>query len=73
MIVHCGTAQLLFLGKRARPDIQTVVAFLCTRVKVADNNDYKKFVRVMAYLYITLYMPLILGTDDSGNIQWYKD
>ena len=42
MVVHSGTARLLFLGKGARPDIQTVVAFLCTRVKVVDNDDYKK-------------------------------
>ena len=73
VLVHSSTARLLFLGKRARPDIQTVVAFLCTRVKVADVDDYKKLERVMAYLYMTLYMPLILGTDESGNIQWYKD
>ena len=63
----------MFLGKRARPDIQTVIEFLCTRVKVADKDDYKKLERVMAYLYATLYMPLILGSDDSGNIYWYKD
>ena len=72
-LVHSSTARLLFLGKRARPDIQIVIAFLCTRVKVADEDDYKKLERVMAYLYATLYMPLILGVDGSGNIYWYKD
>ena len=68
MLVHSSTARLLFLGKRARPDIQIMIAFLCTRV-----NDYKKLERVMTYLYATLYMPLILGTDKSRNIYWYKD
>jgi hypothetical protein len=38
---HLG-AKLLFLCKRARPDIQTAVAFLCMRVKDPDYNDYKK-------------------------------
>ena len=71
--MHSSTARLLFLGKRARPDIQTVIAFLCTRVKVAEEDDYKKLERVMAYLYATLYIPLILGVDGSGNIYWYKD
>ena len=72
-MVHSSTARLLFLGKRARPDIQKVGIFLCTRVKVADVDDYKKLEQVMIYLYVTLYMPLILGTDKNGNIQWYKD
>ena len=38
---HHNTAKLLFLCKRARPDIQTATAFLCTRVKSPDVDDYK--------------------------------
>jgi hypothetical protein len=34
-------AKLLFLAKRARPDILTAVSFLCTRVKKPDVDDYK--------------------------------
>jgi len=30
---HTNVAKLLFLSKRARPDIQTAMAFLCTQVK----------------------------------------
>ena len=73
MLVHSSTARLLFLGKRARPDVQTPVAFLCTRVKVSDEGDYKKLERVMGYLYGKLYIPLILGTDNIVNIYWWKD
>jgi hypothetical protein len=43
---HHVVAQLLFLCKRARPDIQTAVAFLCTRVKSPDADDYSKLIRV---------------------------
>ena len=39
---HHNVAKLLFLCKRAQPDIQTAVAFLCTRVKSPDMDDYKK-------------------------------
>ena len=53
--------------------MQTPVAFLCTRVKVSDEDDYKKLERVMGYLYGTLYIPLILCTDKSGNIYWWND
>jgi hypothetical protein len=30
---HTTVAKLLFLCKRGRPDIQTAIAFLCTRVR----------------------------------------
>ena len=52
--------------------MQTPVTFLCTRVKVSDEDDYKKLERVMGYLYGTLYTPLILGTNKSDNIYWWK-
>ena len=44
---HRNVAKLLFLSKRARPDIQTAIAFLCTRVKSPDVDDNKKLGRVM--------------------------
>ena len=38
---HHFVAQLLYLSKRARPEIQLAVSFLCTRVRVPDTDDYK--------------------------------
>jgi hypothetical protein len=49
-LFHHNVAKLLFLSKRARPDIQPAVAFLCTRVQCPDVDDYKKLARVMRYL-----------------------
>jgi hypothetical protein len=57
---HHIVAQLLFLCKRARPDIQTSVSFLCTRVKSPNEDDYKKLSRVIRYLRGTIDMPLTL-------------
>ena len=37
---HSTVAKLLFISKRARPDIQTAVSFLCTRVTRPDDDDY---------------------------------
>ena len=37
---HHVTAQLLFVSQRARRDIQTAVAFLTTRVKEPDEDDW---------------------------------
>ena len=36
---HRTVARLLFASKRARPDLQTAVSFLCTRVASSDKDD----------------------------------
>jgi hypothetical protein len=41
-LFHCNVAKLLFLSKCTRPDLQIAVACLCTRVKDADEDNYKK-------------------------------
>ncbi len=38
-LYHHNVAKLLFLCKRARPDVQTAVTFLCTPVKEPDVDD----------------------------------
>ena len=57
---HHAMAQLLFACSRARKDIQTAVAFLTTRVKAPDEDDWSKLVSVMRYLKGMLLMPLTL-------------
>ena len=72
-IFHRHVAKLLFASKRARPDIQTAIAFLCTRVQCPDVDDWKKLVQVLAYIKETLFLPLVLGWDGTNNIYWYVD
>ena len=67
------TAKILFLSKRARPDIKLTVAFLCTRVQKSDTDDYKKLAKVMKYLESTIGLPLILGMDKDKVVKWYVD
>ena len=67
------TAKLLFLCKRARPDIQTAVAFLTTRVIAPDVDDWKKLARVVNYLRLTAQMYLTLESDGSGILKWWVD
>jgi Reverse transcriptase (RNA-dependent DNA polymerase) len=45
--VHHVFAQVLFLCKRTRPNIQTAISFLCTQVNQPDADDYKKLSRVI--------------------------
>jgi hypothetical protein len=72
-LYHHNTAKLLFLCKRARPDMQKAVAFLCTRVQHPDVDDYKKLGRVMRYLHATMDMPLTLEADNANLIKWWGD
>jgi hypothetical protein len=44
---HRTTARLLFAAKRARPDLQVAVAYMCTRVKAPTVADYHKLVRTI--------------------------
>lgn len=72
-LFHHITAKLLFLCKRGRPDIQTAVAFLSTRVKSPDTDDYKKLYRVLNYLNGTLKLVLKLSADEPLVIKWWID
>jgi hypothetical protein len=47
---HHMVAQLLFMCTRAQRDIHTAVAFLTTRVKSPDKDDWVKLKRVLKYL-----------------------
>jgi hypothetical protein len=70
---HRTVARLLFAAKRARPDLQTAVAFLCTRVASPDNDDYKKLAKVIRYIRDTIHLPLVLGWDETGRLVWSID
>jgi hypothetical protein len=69
---HHSTAQLLFLS-RVRRDIQTTVAFLTTRVKQPDEDDWGKLKRVLKYLNGTRRLKLTLSADSMSSIHWYVD
>ena len=45
---HSIVATLLWIMKWSRPDLETVVVFLFTRVSKSDEDDWKKFRRVLA-------------------------
>ena len=70
---HTIVAQLLFLSGRARRDIQVAVAFLTTRVKKPDIDDWGKLRRVLKYLKGTKYMKLTLTIDNMSMIRWWVD
>ena len=70
-LFHHLVAKLLYLSKRTRQDIQTAVAFLCTRVREPDTDDYKKLTKVMQYIRNTRDMTLTIEPDDVAK--WWVD
>jgi hypothetical protein len=61
---HTTVAKLLYLAKRARPDILLAVAYLCTRVTCSTELDEAKLMRVLKYLNGTVGQDLILRAED---------
>ncbi len=73
LVFHHTVAQLLFMLARARRNKQRAVAFLTTRVKSPDQDDWGKLKRVLKYLNRTKYLKLKLSVDDLGLLKWYVD
>ena len=68
-LFHEIIAKLLFLGKQERPDLQTSISFLSTRVREPETDDYKKLIRLIKYLKSTKDITLTLEADNSGCIR----
>ena len=58
-LFHNFVAQLLYLSKRVRPDIQLAVSFLCTRLRGPETDDYKNLAKAMKDIQGTIGLPLI--------------
>jgi hypothetical protein len=70
---HTKTAKLLYLAKRARPDILTAVSFLCTRVQSATTEDAVKLARVLGYIKSTVDQVLYIRTAVKPVVRAYID
>jgi hypothetical protein len=67
-------AKALYVTKRAnRPDISLAIAFLTTRVRSPDTDDWEKLSHLVEYLRGDRDRPLILGADNEGMLMWYVD
>ena len=72
-IFHSVTAKLLYLEKRARPDIEVAIAFLTTRVANPDLDDWKKLNRVLTYLHNTIDDVRVIGCDSLNEVFTWVD
>ena len=69
-LFHYIIAKFLYIAKRAKSDLQVAVAFLCNGVKCPNIVDWKKLSSLVWYVRATIYLPLIVGSDGTGNIVW---
>jgi hypothetical protein len=72
-IFHSFVAKLLFVVKRARPDILLAISFLKSRVKYPDIDDWGKLIRVIGYLMNTEGIHLTLCCKEIKDLVWYID
>ena len=70
---HTIVAKTLYVTKRARPDTCLAIAFLTTRVRAPDTDDWDKLCHLMEYLRGDRDQPLILGADNNRLLMWYVD
>jgi hypothetical protein len=70
---HNITAKGIYVNKKARPDISLSIAFLTTRVKGPDIDNWRKLCHLVEYLRNTRGLPLILAADGTGVLSWYGD
>ena len=70
---HTIVAKLLYLSKRARPDILIAVAYLTTRVKSPTAGDMTKLNRVLKYLNGSVNRCLILNPHGPLVVIGYID
>jgi hypothetical protein len=52
MAFHNLAAKMLYVSKRARLDVSTPIAFLTTRVRAPDIDDWRKLSCLMEYLRV---------------------
>jgi len=71
-IFHNFVARSLYLTKWARPNIATAVAFLTTRVKVPDVDDWNKLLHLIRYLR-GMDLPLTIHPSNMSVLRWYVD
>jgi hypothetical protein len=70
---HSLVAKLLYLAKRARPDILVSVSFLASRVLVATAEDKRKVERIVRYIRATSLLGITLEASKFVAVIAYVD
>ena len=63
-LFHTKAAKLLYMAKRARPDLDPLAAFLVTRVQSPTEEDLKKLLHGEKYLNQTITLEYVINPID---------
>ena len=66
-------AKLLYVMKRARPDIETSVSFLMRRVSKSDEDDWAKLIRALGFIKSTINEKRKIGAQSLTNLYTWLD
>ena len=72
-VFHSIVQKLLYICKRARPDIEPAISYLCTRVSNPNTVDDVKLTRVLRYLQDTINDRRVIGIDDINTLKTWVD
>jgi hypothetical protein len=72
-IFHSVVAKLLFIMKCARPDLETAVSFLMTRVSKSDKDDWCKLKRCLGFIKGTTNNKRIIGAENINDLFVWVD
>jgi len=70
---HSTVASVLYMAKRARPDLLTAISFLTRRVSAPDIDDQKKLDRTLKYLNATKDYALVIRPADGFHVHAWVD
>ncbi len=70
---HNIMAKRIYVAKRVRPEISLSIAFLTTRVKGPDIDNWRKLCYLVEYLRSMRELPLIHAANKTGVLSWYVD
>jgi hypothetical protein len=70
---HSVVAELLYVAKRGRLDVELPIAFLCTRVTCSTEQDWSKLKRALEYLQGTIDEFRVIGADNMSYMRTWVD
>ena len=72
-IFHSVTQKLLYITKRARPDLETLISFLTMRVSKSTEQDWAKLKRGLSFIHGTINEKRIIGARNLLDVFTWID
>ena len=72
-VFHSVVAKLLFIMKRGKPDIETTISYLMTRVSKSNEKDWEKLKRCLGFLKRTFDDLRHIGADSLRDLHVWVD